>query len=61
MKNLIVILFLGLFGNIAFTQTPAHLVKPSDTLSKDAFINTVEQSLQLFLADYANQNNYDEL
>ena len=51
MKNLIVVFFLGLIGNLAFSQTPAHLVKPSDTLSKDAFINTVEQSLKLFLAD----------
>ena len=42
-------------------QTPAHLVRPGDTLKKDAFINTVEQSLQLFLADYANQNNYDSI
>ena len=61
MKNLIVVFFLGLVGNLAFTQTPAHLVKPSDTLSKDAFINTVEQSLKLFLADYVNQNNYDSI
>jgi len=61
MKNLIVVFFLGLVGNLAFSQTPAHLVKPSDTLSKDAFINTVEQSLKLFLADYVNQNNYDSI
>ena len=61
MKNLIVVFFLGLVGNSVFSQTPAHLVKPSDTLSKDAFINTVEQSLKLFLADYANQNNYDSI
>ena len=61
MKNLIVVFFLGLIGNLAFSQTPAHLVKPSDTLSKDAFINTVEQSLKLFLADYVNQNNYDSI
>lgn len=61
MKNLIVVLFFSLVGNFLFAQTPAHLVKPSDTLSKDAFINTVEQSLKLFLADYANQNNYDSI
>jgi membrane-bound lytic murein transglycosylase D len=61
MKNIIVVLFFSLVGNFLFAQTPAHLVKPSDTLSKDAFINTVEQSLKLFLADYANQNNYDSI
>lgn len=55
---------LGLFILIGFglnAQTPAHLVRPGDTLKKDAFINTVEQSLQLFLADYVNQNNYDSI
>ena len=61
MKNIIVVLLFSLVGNFLFAQTPAHLVKPSDTLSKDAFINTVEQSLKLFLADYANQNNYDSI
>jgi membrane-bound lytic murein transglycosylase D len=61
MKNLIAVLFFGFFVNFLFAQTPAHLVKPSDTLSKDAFINTVEQSLKLFLADYVNQNNYDSI
>ncbi len=61
MKNLIAILFICLIGNISFTQTPAHLVKPSDSLNTNAFINTVEQSLQLFLADYINKNNYDSI
>jgi membrane-bound lytic murein transglycosylase D len=45
----------------AFAQTPAHLVRPGDTLHKDAFINTVEQSLQLFLSEYTNKNEYDSI
>jgi membrane-bound lytic murein transglycosylase D len=44
-----------------FSQRPAHLVRPADTLNKDAFFNTVQQSLNLFYADYANQKNYDSI
>ncbi len=51
--------FAFVFSTVA--QKPAHLIRPGDTLKKDAFINTVEQSLQLFLIDYANQNNYDSI
>jgi membrane-bound lytic murein transglycosylase D len=54
------ILFLGLNYSL-LAQTPPHLVRPSDTLKKDAFINTVEQTFKLFLADYANKNNYDSI
>lgn len=61
MNNLKALLFFCLFGFVALSQTPAHMVRPGDTLNKDAFINTVEQSLQLFLSEYANQNNYDSI
>ncbi len=61
MIKLKLIFFSCIFALAANAQTPAHLVRPGDTLKKDAFINTVEQSLQLFLADYANQNNYDSI
>jgi len=57
-----VLLFLLLFSSFyGIAQTPKYLVRPGDTLSKDAFINTVEQSFNLFLAEYANQTNYDSL
>ncbi|MEN9999053.1 MAG: hypothetical protein RI922_2043 [Bacteroidota bacterium] len=61
MIKLKLIFFSCIVALAATAQTPAHLVRPGDTLKKDAFINTVEQSLQLFLADYANQNNYDSI
>jgi membrane-bound lytic murein transglycosylase D len=61
MTKLKLIFFTWIVAIAANAQTPAHLVRPSDTLKKDAFINTVEQSLQLFLADYANKNNYDSI
>jgi membrane-bound lytic murein transglycosylase D len=61
MIKLKLIFFSCILALAAYAQTPAHLVRPGDTLKKDAFINTVEQSLQLFLADYANQNNYDSI
>jgi membrane-bound lytic murein transglycosylase D len=47
----------GLF----FGQKPAHLVRPSDSLDPDPFVNTVQQSLNLFYADYANANQYDSI
>lgn len=59
-KSLFIIVF-TLIGAVSIAQTPAHMVRPGDTLHKDAFINTVEQSLQLFLAEYVNQNNYDSI
>lgn len=61
MKKTHLILLFVLHGLFSFAQTPAHLVKSGDTLKKDQFINTVEQSLQLFLAEYIGQNNYDSI
>lgn len=61
MKQFQLVIVFCLMGLGAFAQTPAHMVRPGDTLKKDAFINTVEQSLQMFLAEYANQNNYDSI
>lgn len=43
--------------NVSFGQQS----KPSDTLNSEAFINTVQQSLQLFYADYINDNKYDSI
>ncbi|MFM8963210.1 MAG: hypothetical protein ACKOGD_05150, partial [Sphingomonadales bacterium] len=44
-----------------FAQKPPHLVRPSDSLDPDPFVNTVQQSLRLFYADYANSNKYDSI
>ena len=46
---------------VAIAQKPAHLVRPSDTLDPDPFVNTVQQSLNLFYADYANSQKYDSI
>jgi membrane-bound lytic murein transglycosylase D len=61
MKQFIFILLLSISSGTLLSQRGNHLVKPSDTLKRDAFINTVEQSLQLFLAEYVNKNNYDSI
>jgi membrane-bound lytic murein transglycosylase D len=45
----------------SFGQRPAHLIKPSDSLDTIAFINTVQQSLNLFYADYAADLTYDSI
>ncbi len=60
MKNQLlgILIVLGAVFNTN-AQRPAHLVRPSDSLNTDAFINTVEQSLRLFYADYVGQKNYD--
>ncbi len=60
MKRIGVICFI-LIAFAGFAQKPAHLVRPSDTLNKDAFINTVEQSLKLFLKEYATHKKYDSI
>jgi hypothetical protein len=47
--KLITLSFLVLLTSFGvFAQKPAHLVRPGDTLKSEAFINTIEQSLQLF-------------
>jgi len=46
---------------LSFGQRPAHLIKPSDSLDPIAFINTVQQSLNLFYADYAADLTYDSI
>lgn len=35
--------------------------RPSDTLNKDPFVNTVEQSLMLFYQEYAGRKDYDSI
>jgi membrane-bound lytic murein transglycosylase D len=47
--------------NVSFGQQSNRNSKPSDTLNSEAFINTVQQSLQLFYADYINDNKYDSI
>lgn len=43
-------------------QTPVHLQRPGDTLHKDPFVNTVEQSLLMFYKEYAGSDkNYDSI
>lgn len=51
-------LFVMSFG---FAQKVSPRAKSSDSLNAIPFINTIEQSLNLFYADYANQSNYDSI
>lgn len=50
-----------LFVNVSFGQQTNRNSKPSDTLNSEAFINTIQQSLQLFYADYVNDTKYDSI
>jgi membrane-bound lytic murein transglycosylase D len=45
----------------AQAQTPKHMERPSDTLKKDPFVNTVEQSLMFFYQEYAGKKGYDSI
>ncbi len=60
MKNLIVVLVF-FNGFLLFSQKPAHLRNPLDSLNSDAFVNAVQQSLNLFYSDYANDLKYDSI
>jgi membrane-bound lytic murein transglycosylase D len=42
-------------------QTPSYLIKPSDTLDREAFINTVEQSLKLYIEENIKDPKYDSI
>lgn len=45
-----------------FAQLPVHLQRPSDTLNKDPFVNTVEQSLILYYQELlGNRLNVDSI
>jgi membrane-bound lytic murein transglycosylase D len=46
---------------VSFGQKPSVNPKLSDSLTSEAFINTVQQSLQLFYADYVNDTKYDSI
>ncbi len=55
------LLFLAfLTVNVSFGQQSRN-ARPSDTLNSEAFINTVQQSLQMFYADYINDTKYDSI
>lgn len=61
MKQWMVSLLFFLMTSFVNGQKPAHLVRPSDSLDPDPFVNTVQQSLNLFYADYANATTYDSI
>ena len=61
MKQWMVSLLFFLTTSLVNGQKPAHLVRPSDSLDPDPFVNTVQQSLNLFYADYANATTYDSI
>lgn len=46
---------------VLHAQIPKHLQRPSDSLHKDPFVNTVEQSLLYFYKEYALKKNADSL
>jgi membrane-bound lytic murein transglycosylase D len=61
-KRLIYLVFFAFFfANFSFGQQSNRNSKSSDSLNSEAFINTVQQSLQLFYTDYVNDTKYDSI
>lgn len=61
-KRFTYLVFLSfLLLNVSFGQQSNRSPKSSDSLNAEAFINTVQQSLQLFYADYINDTKYDSI
>jgi membrane-bound lytic murein transglycosylase D len=55
------VFFAFLIANLTFGQQSTRNSKSSDSLNSEPFINTVQQSLQLFYADYVNDTKYDSI
>jgi membrane-bound lytic murein transglycosylase D len=64
-KNLrlkqILCFFITALYTVGFGQKNPYLQNPNDTLHPDHFLNTVEQSLNYFYADYANTKYSDSI
>ena len=58
MRRVLFVLFISV-GLGSFAQNATQLNK--DSLHKEPFLNTVEQSLNLFYSEYANDFNVDSL
>ena len=58
MRRILFVIFISL-GLGSFAQNSTQLNK--DSLHEDTFLNTVEQSLNLFYNEYANDFNVDSL
>ncbi len=62
MNRIFTVVFFNLLSIIAFSQTKDSIKKTTPApLNADPFINTVEQTLNAFYADVANQSNYDSI
>ena len=61
MKSILILSSFLVVTSFGFAQKVSARAKSSDSLNAIPFINTIEQSLNLFYADYANQSNYDSI
>lgn len=61
MKNTLSILFVILLSVAYAQQEPHYKWTKEDSLNGEAIIRTIEESLDMFYADYANDKNYDSI
>ncbi|MBM3452723.1 MAG: LysM peptidoglycan-binding domain-containing protein [Bacteroidetes bacterium] len=59
-QKLFLVFFL-IYSSFSFAQIKKQLARPSDSLNKIGFVNTVEQGLKFYLADMAKKYNSSEL
>lgn len=60
-RNCLLILFALQLVESSFAQKTNPFLGSFDTTHSEAFINTVQQSLQLFYSDYVNDTKYDSI
>jgi membrane-bound lytic murein transglycosylase D len=58
-RVLLFVFFISLTSIYAQTRKPKPI--PKDSLTSQAFLNVIENSLEQFYAEYANQSNYDSI
>lgn len=61
MKHWLLLVFSLSFFLTSFSQTRKPKPAPKDTMSSEAFIQMVDETLNAFYAEYANRTNYDSI
>jgi membrane-bound lytic murein transglycosylase D len=61
MKYWLILVFSSAFMLTTFSQTRKPKLTPKDSLSSEAFVKMIDETLNAFYADYANQSDFDSI
>lgn len=61
MKYWFILVFSTVFILTSFSQTRKPKLTPKDSLSSEAFVKMIDETLNAFYADYANQSDFDSI